>query len=109
MNNKLFTGDVITITSPAGGTTSGGALLVGTVLGVATADSDEGDLVAVELEGVFELPKLSTGVFTVGEKLYWDATNTRLTDVSTDNTECGIAFAAAANPSSTGVVKLKGR
>lgn len=109
MKNKHFTGDTITITSPSGGTTSGGGVLVGTVLGVAVTDSVEGDPVAVELEGVFELPKLSTGVFTVGEKLYWDAGNARLTDVSTDNTECGIAWEAAANPSSTGMVKLKGR
>lgn len=109
MKNKLFSGDTITIAAPAGGVVSGAGVLVGTVIGVAVASAAATLPVAVQLEGVAELPKLSTDVVAVGVKLYWDNTNSRLTTTASGNTEAGIAFAAAGSGVATVQIKLKGR
>lgn len=108
MRNKILSGETITIT--AGGTiTSGQAVLVGSVLGVAVESAVSGESVAVQLEGVFTLPILGTDTPAVGAKLYWDAGNSRLTTTVGSNTEAGIAFAAKATGITTVRIKLKGR
>lgn len=108
MRNKIMSGDTITIT--AGATiASGAAVLVGSVLGVAVESAVSGEPLAVQLEGVFNLPILGTDTPAVGAKLYWDAGNSRLTTTVGSNTEAGIAFAAKASGPTTVRIKLKGR
>lgn len=109
MKNKTFCGDTITITAPVGGTTSGSPVLVGTVLGIAVSSVAAGSPAAVQLEGVFTVTKLTADDVAVGDKLYWDAGNSRLTKTSSGNTEAGIAFAAAGTSATTVSIKLKGR
>jgi hypothetical protein len=47
--------------------------------------------------------------WTVGQLIYWDSANARCTIISTGgNTKIGVALAAAANPSSTGSIRLNG-
>jgi predicted RecA/RadA family phage recombinase len=70
---------------------------VGVRLGVALTDGAIGDTIAVQVKGVFNLPKLSTDVVAQGAALYWDNTNKRLTTTSTSNTLAGYAAAAAGN------------
>lgn len=53
-----------------------------------------------------EVDKVSAQAWTAGEKIYLDAGNQLFTTVSTDNTLAGVAAAAAANPSSTGIVEF---
>lgn len=109
MKNYLYTGDTLDIVAPAGGVVSGNAYLIGTIIGVAVATAAVGASVAMRVEGVFTLPKLSTDVVTQGALLYWDNTNFRLTLTSAGNTLAGIAWAAAGNGVSTVQIKLKGR
>ncbi len=58
------------------------------------------------VEGVFTLAKNSAEAWTVGELLYWDDPNKVVTATSTSNKLIGVAYSVAANPSSTGNVRL---
>jgi predicted RecA/RadA family phage recombinase len=94
--NYIQPGEVLDVTLAAI-ITSGSGLLVGVRLGVALTDGAIGDTIAVQVKGVFNLPKLSTDVVAQGAALYWDNTNKRLTTTSTSNTLAGYAAAAAGN------------
>lgn len=87
---------------------SGGGALIGSLFGVAETNLDSGETGAFILEGVFLLNKTSAQAWTVGAKIYWDNTNKECTTTATDNTLIGAATKAAANPSSTGYVRLNG-
>lgn len=76
--------------------TSGQFVLVGAIGGIAIADIANGDTGALQIEGVFSVPK-AAGAVTQGAKLYWDATNSVLTTTSSGNTIVGVAAAAAAS------------
>lgn len=60
-----------------------------------------GDTVACAVSEVHRIPKLTTGVFTQGDKLNWDASADELTLVATaaagDVTGAGIAWEDAGN------------
>ena len=73
MKNFIQQGSTLTLTAPAT-TTSGQLVVVGAIIGVANFDAASGDEVEVDIEGVFELPKLSGDTIAVGEKLYWNGT-----------------------------------
>jgi hypothetical protein len=58
--------------------------------------------------GVWSLDKVSTEVWAEGDKIYWDNANARCSNVPTAGFRMiGYAVAAAANPSSTGKVRLQ--
>lgn len=105
MKNFVQTGAVIALAAPYA-VSSGGGALVGSLFGVAQADAANGADVALVTEGVFDLAKVSAQAWTVGAKIYWDDTAKNCTTTATDNTLIGVAVAAAANPSSTGTVRL---
>lgn len=86
--------------------TSGSGVLVGKRLGIATTDMVNGTKGSLAMEGVFNLPKLSTDVVAQGDLLYWDDTNKRLTTTATANTQAGFAFAAAGNGVTTVDIKI---
>lgn len=106
MRNYVQKGDTLTVPAPAGGVLSGSMLLIGTLFGVAASTADEGEDVAVSVEGVFELPKASADAVTIGATLYHDADNDVLTTTATDNTRVGYATAAAGAGTTTITVKL---
>jgi predicted RecA/RadA family phage recombinase len=87
---------------------SGDGMLVGSLFGVASNDAVSGAAVVAELVGVWELKKTSAQAWTQGAKVYWDNTAKEVTTTATANTLIGVAAEAAANPSSTGIVRLNG-
>lgn len=107
MKNFVQDGDLVTVAAPYAVSAGGGAL-VGTLFGVASGDAANGADVVLATEGVFTLAKVSAQAWTVGAAIYWDNTDKVCTTTSTSNTLIGKALAAAANPSSTGVVRLNG-
>lgn len=107
MKNFIQPGDFITVPAPAD-VASGQMVAVGSILGVAEADAATGANVTLARKGVFSLPKTAAQAWTVGDKLYWNATNAVATTTATGNTLIGAAVEAAANPSDTGVVLLDG-
>lgn len=106
MKNYIQTGDNVTVAAPAD-VLSGAGVLVGSLFGVASADAASGASVVIVTRGVFTLPKTSAQAWTVGAKIYWDATNKVCTTTATSNTEIGVAIEAAANPSASGVVRIR--
>lgn len=106
MKNFVQKGDVIehTLTEEV---SAGDPVVIGDLVGVAVNDGESGDVISVNLTGVYELPK-TTGAdtgFSQGATLYLTAGG-NLTETSTDNTEAGKAFADAADGDATALVKL---
>lgn len=107
MKNYISEGDSLPLTAPYN-VSSGGGFLVGSIFAVAANDALSGAAVQGKTKGLFTLTKHSAEAWTVGELLYWDDTNKYVTATSTSNKLIGIAAAVAANPSSTGNVRLNG-
>lgn len=91
---------------------AGDVIAIGNMLGVALEDiAATTGVGSVMVEGVFDLPKLSTAVISQGELPDWNATLSRFEDVgfvaiAGDVTGGAIAILLADNPSSTVRVKL---
>ncbi len=97
--NYVQDGKVLNYTAGAN-ITSGSFVLVGVIGAVATTDIANGKVGAVQICGVFSIPKAS-GAVTQGAKLYWDATNSVLTTTASGNTIVGVAAEAAASGDAT--------
>lgn len=105
MRNLFKAGVTLTLT-PAVATASGVGVLIGSLFGVAVNDVDANTDGEFLTEGVVELPKTSALAVTVGQRLFWDATN-RVVNATASGQMCiGVAASAAANPSATVLVKL---
>lgn len=107
MKNFVHPGDTVTVAAPYD-VASGAGCLVGTLYGVAAFTALSGADVEIVTRGVFDLAKTSAQAWAVGAAIYWDDTNKVCTTTSSGNTLVGKALAAAANPSSTGRVRLNG-
>ena len=107
MKSFVQRGEILTLAAPYD-VASGAGLLVGAIFGVATSAALSGETVETAVCGVYELAKTSAQAWTVGAKVYWDNTAKVCTTVDTANTLIGVAVAAAANPSATGLVRLNG-
>lgn len=74
---------------------AGDVVVLGALIGVTSRPVANGEVGALAICGVFEVDKLSTDDVSVGDELYWDAANSRLTLSATGNTRFGRAIAAA--------------
>ena len=109
MRNFIAVGNVITVVAPAA-ITSGQGVLVGAMFGVAARDAASGAEAELNVEGVFDLPKAPSQAWTVGQRIYWDDTAKRLTNVVGTNTLVGvvIVFVGGMVGEMTGRVRLNG-
>ncbi len=106
MDNFVQEGKILDLT-PSVAVNSGVGHLFGTALfGVAVADVAANELGAFVAEGVVDIAKTSALAISVGDKLYWDATNNEVNKTTTAQQQVGVAVAAAANPSATVKMKL---
>ncbi len=107
MKNLIQKGDVVTVTAAAVGT-SGSGLLLGRLFGVLSADVEVAAEVEMALTGVYTLPKTEAQAWVFGAAVYWDDTTKLCTTTVGSNVKIGHALASAANPSTTGIVRLSG-
>lgn len=108
MKNFKQHGDMITIIAAAA-IASGALVRANSLIGVAATDAAIGEEVEIKTTGVFDLPKTSAQAWEVGQPIYMIAASGLLTNVAgTGNYLVGVAVADAANPSSTGRVRLNG-
>lgn len=95
MKNFIQKGDTLTATAPAD-VNSGDLVVVGNIIGVAAYDAASGADVEVDVEGVFELPKVLTDVIGQGDKLYWDSSVSKLTKTAGTGSKPLVGFATTA-------------
>ena len=100
--NYVQQGHTLTVVAPAN-VSSGGPVVVGSIVGVAAYDALSGAAVEVDTTGVFTLPKVTTDVVTQGAKLYWDSSAAKLTITAGTGSKplVGLATAAAGNGATT--------
>jgi predicted RecA/RadA family phage recombinase len=110
MKNYVQKGDVLDYTVPAETEIASGDIVkAGSLIGIAATDGVAGDVIAVNLCGVFEVGK-ETGAVTVGAPLYFKASTGKATtdDESDANALMGYAFSAQSSGDTTVKVKLLG-
>jgi predicted RecA/RadA family phage recombinase len=101
MNNYVQDGDVLTL-DPGETVAAGVGKLFGAALfGVAVVDAVSGTASAFRVRGVVEIAKTSALAISVGDRLFWDATNDVVNRTTTAQQQVGVAVEAAANPSGT--------
>ncbi|MET0170910.1 MAG: capsid cement protein [Agrobacterium vaccinii] len=83
---------------------SGDGVLIGKLFGVAQTDAKQGEMFALDREGVWDLPKTEAQAWAVGDVVYWSGTE--VTTTANGNTKIGFAVAVAGNPSKRGDVVL---
>lgn len=111
--SKTYSGEGNVISYTAAAThSSGDAIAIGGLLGVCLSDAVSGDVIAVQLDGVFALPKVDAAVIGLGETITWDvsadeADDAAATPATGDLTlGCVAMEAKGATTSETILVKL---
>lgn len=115
MNNYVSESDCgLGIVAPAT-TTTGTPFLIGSTLCVPVSSQSSGEQVTVYTEGVFLLPKVSALIastphiaaeeWTLGQDLYWDATNSKVTPKALGH-RIGVCTKAAASTDTVGEARL---
>jgi len=105
--NYIQAGDHLTIPAPAD-SASGTPVLAGSIFGVSEHDAATGEPLTIARTGVFTLPKATGQAWTVGAKVYWDATNSVITTTASGNTLVGAIVEAAIAGATEGIVLLDG-
>lgn len=109
MQNFVQKGDVLNLTAPDTVASGAGALIGGTIFGVACGDYASGDANAeFQVVGVFDLAKATSQTWTVGNIIFWDNSAKKATTVASGNVKIGVAVAAAGSSDTTGRVRLNG-
>ena len=65
-------------------------------VGIALNDAVIGDVISLELEGVFEMTATTADAIAFGDVVYFNATSRTVTTTATGNTFAGIAVSAKA-------------
>lgn len=108
--NFVQDGKVIDFTA-AGTITSGQVVPLQHAVGIALGDAVSGETVAVAIEGVFTVPKVSAAVIAAGESLTWDVSANASAGAFDDNLAtpatgdvtgaAAVAFQSAGNGATT--------
>lgn len=107
MKNMVQPGNTLDLIAPSGGVVSGLAYIIGAaIFAVAVASKAATETFAGVVEGVVELPKLTTDVVAQGDKLHWNDTNDELQKATSDLDDVCTAVEAAGNGVLTVKVKL---
>lgn len=109
MKNYVAAGDTLEFTASAD-IASGQGVVLGSIFGVATGAVANGATGVLKLSGVFDLPKVGSQAWTVGQPVYWDAGNGHATTTASTHKRIGIAAAAVAGGAgdTVGRVRLNG-
>jgi predicted RecA/RadA family phage recombinase len=105
MKNFVQAGSNLTIPAPAA-VASGGVVIAGAIIGIASNAAASGADVDVVTTGVFELPKVGADAFTLGAAVYYIAASGLVTTTASGNTKIGVAVAAAGSGVATVKVRL---
>lgn len=101
MNTYVQDGETLALDPGATVPAGTGHLFGAALFGVALVDAVSGTPSAFRCEGVVTIAKTSALAISVGDRLFWDATNKVVNKTTTAQQQVGIAVEAAANPSAT--------
>ena len=107
MKNYICPGNVLEVTAPVGGITSGQLVKQGQLIGVASCSAVETEKVAIQITGVYEVAKEAPLAITQGDALYFVAANGNLNKTASGNTLAGYAYEDAASADTTVRVILR--
>lgn len=117
--NYVQDGNVIQWTNSGSAVSSGDVVAIGSngdaILGVALVDIANGETGSVQIEGVFDLPKVDAAVIAQGEYVIWDSSAGKFDDnaatpASGDVSDGAIAWEGLGATTSENIkVKLTGR
>lgn len=108
MKNHIQKGEVITVPAPIGGVASGEGVIIGNIFGIAAYAAAVGEPVELATIGVYQLPKATAAVLTVGARVAWDNTAKNINVPGTGRFLMGIATEAAGNGITSVAVRLDG-
>lgn len=97
--NFIHEGEVIDFVA-AGTVTSGDVLFSGILPGVALNSGVSGDIISMQICGVFKLPKTTSLVISQGDKLYFNTGTKKVTKTNTDK-YIGVAVKAEVSAATT--------
>ena len=109
--NYVTDGSTVNYTNEGAAISSGGLVVIGTLIGVALTDIGNGETGAISLEGVFSLPKVPADNFAQGEQVFYDVTANQFSNgapAAGDILNAGVAVAVAEAASQVGAIKLNG-
>jgi predicted RecA/RadA family phage recombinase len=81
--------------------------VIGSMFGVAGADANVGELFALHLDGIYDLPKNTAEAWTVGQAINWD-TGSAWATAGTGGTKIGVCSEQASSAATVGEVRLNG-
>lgn len=93
MTTYVQNGKVIDYVNPGSTDIKYGDVIPGTDrIFIAAEDITVGDVGGIDSEGVFEFDAIDTVAFTLGQKIYWDNTAKKITDVTAGNIPAGVVI-----------------
>ena len=92
--------------TPGSALTAGDVVVQSNLVGVADVDIAAGELGALSVSGIYELPKNTSQAFSVGQLLYWNDTANELTTTASGNTLVGKCTEGALAAATRGRVKF---
>lgn len=102
---KLYDGFVLKMVALIA-TAVGDVVVFAESVGVAQTTGEVGELISVEVVGVYEFAGANADVIAVGDVLYWDNKNKEVTTVSAGMTRMGTAWST--KPATTdGMVEVR--
>ncbi len=92
MKNYVQQGKTLTVTAPYAVSSGGGVEITGTgyLFGIAVNNQNLGDIMEMQVEGVFDLVK-DTSTFNEGDYVYWNNTAYEATSTVGTNKKIGVA------------------
>ena len=105
MRNYIQKGDNVTFPAPSA-YLSGDVVVIGDIVGIAAGDAPEDEPLDVVTRGVFRLDKVGANSFSIGDKIYWDATSKLATSVESGNVHIGTCTKIAVSGSASVETKL---
>lgn len=106
MKNFVQSGEVLDLTAPSGGVTSGLAVKIGSVIAIAAVTAAASEEFAAAVTGVFDVAAATSQAWTQGALVYWDDTAKVFTTTASTNQKAGVAVAIKDSAAATGRVRL---
>lgn len=108
MKNEIQKGDILDLTAPVGGVTSGTVYQIGKLVVCAVVTADAGDKFAALHSNVINYAVASADTPAEGDYAYWDDTAKEFTTVASTNQQGGW-FVTAKDSNNEAWIKLGGQ